>query len=140
MSIYINIKEGKLNTPWIFYLKKIIYICMCGQQHQLQIDCFFSYSYSIHSFSSYFFLLKKNEERERVRSRLSTNDVRGRPSSWSFAFCPSNRRKKRKCCCCYYCCDTQKILFYTIIPLSGMLFVFEIGDTVESSVLIDRRS
>lgn len=75
---------------WFFYLK--IHANNNTNHTSIVLSCHLSL-FTHSSFSFFFCWIKK---RERAGSRLTTDDVRKRPSSWSFAFCPSVKRKKRK--------------------------------------------
>ena len=108
MSIYINIQRREKSE-----MEREIIRCI----FDLLFGFFFSFLYLKNRFNtlivlscvvlaslvillSPFFLLnqkkKRRKARERIGSRLSTNDVRGRPSSWSFAFCPPTQKKKER--------------------------------------------
>lgn len=96
-SIYINVKEEKLHAPSIFSLSTLkIYANNNMNRTSIVLSChLFTHSF----FFLLFFLL--NKKKKKGKSRITTDDVRRRPSSWSFAFCPSTKRKKRNCWCCH---------------------------------------
>ena len=134
-------REIRFTFDFFSYVDMQGCIYVCVQTTILTIHRLFclalSLSLSLSVFRSlyiFFFCWKREKEKERA-SRMTTNDVRRRPSSWSFAFCPP-RRRRRKERNCYRCChyDVQKILFYFIIPLSWVLLVFTSGNAVESAM------